>query len=231
MKIQTLLEELFGTDIKDINLNRNINTSLSPDNEERTGAFSYVSDKKNDPFIVRKTAHHDELHDSEKKNIENIDGYWKYIEGIVKNPELKDNPYFPRIYNIKYITGRNGNKIFRADIEKLEPFTNIDFDLALNYFKSIIELGVYSNKEMYKREQDLFTRACDIMRRCINTDNYFQIKDDNLKEALEYIAKLVNEGSELDIHRNNIMFRRGQYGIQMVITDPLGFIRANRQWS
>ena len=120
MKILDLLEDPYQSIKKDINLNRDIKSNPKNKSDyDAKGYFSTVKDKKNDPFIVRKTSNHfidKDLYRGDQYDAKEHDGYWEFIDDIITHPELKNNPFFPRVYNIKTIIDKSGKKVYRADL-------------------------------------------------------------------------------------------------------------------
>jgi hypothetical protein len=220
MKLKNLLEELFPTQLNTTNTNRTLQDKPMAQGDVGTGTYSSVSAKKNDPFLVRKTS---DTFQGPQYDAKEQDGYWTYIEGIVKNPELKDNPFFPRVYNIKTIKDPRGKAIYRADIEKLEPLTSLDKSLVIRYFASILnkeKTKEYLEKHRVRSQDGIIAECVYLIDKSASEGNYDFINNAQLAEALQYIHSLSNKFG-VDIHSENIMFRRGSYGLQLVITDPL----------
>lgn len=217
MKLSKLAED-FQTSTKNINVNRPIGQVKPAIN---SGAFSKVEPKKNDPFLVRKTSM-----PVDNENPETDDGYWSYIQNIISHPELKNNPFLPRVYNIKKITDPNGKVVMRADIEKLTPFTDIDPEILISYLGTLVDAEVWDryierNKIEPLRNEIPLNYFLSTINIAMHSGNYDTISNTYLIEALKFI----NDMSDLfrtDIKHDNMMFRRGNHGIQLVITDPLG---------
>lgn len=215
MKLKDLREDLYNTTTKDVTVNRDLNRK-SRTNDDTTlgsGAFASVSDKKNDPFMVRKTSHSDR-----KMDISKFDGYWTYIQGIVENPSLKNNPFLPRVYNVKKIKDASGKIVMRADIEKLQNGNVFEMDMLLSYFNNVLNADLSSFED--DDVDELLMQAAFIMESAVDYNDYSKIKNSYLIQALKYIGSL-KRSYGIDIHEGNIMFRTGGQGIQLVITDPV----------
>lgn len=155
----------------------------------------------------------------------NIDGYWKYVNELIKSNIWSSNPFFPRIYSIKKIQNSDDDEfIYSGVMEKLIEYKDIEPDVLCEYIKTIVEYPTV-NAEIIKIERSqtakyLMNRVGDVLALNMINLNSNEIKNDQLIEALEWFKKS-RLTSDLDIHADNMMFRRGKTGIQLVITDPL----------
>ena len=230
MKIQDILtEDQHQSTNKTVNLNRPIrqlNRSYhSTDKGAEQGAYSSVKPDKNDPFMVRKTS---ATKQRPNYDPDEADGYWQFIDALQRIPEMSNNPFFPRVYGVKTITGDNGRKVKRAQLEKLEPYHAIDPNMLLHYADSIIDNKNIKDwldyAERHNRlepdSRDIAMEITSTFENAINNKNYSKIKNKNLVKALQDVNEFTDLFA-LDMHAGNIMFRRGQNGIQLVITDPL----------
>lgn len=223
MKLVELFEDLYNTTKQDVTVNRDLSRKpkdLYAD-KEKNGAFSSVADKKNDPFMVRKTSHDDQ----NKYDVSEYDGYWAFIQGIVDNSELKNNPFLPRVYNVKKIKDVNGKVIMRADIEKLHHGYTFDTDILFPYFINIFGGDYEERMKHYLQEEGdepevLIKSAANKMEVAVDSGDYSRIQNPTLVKALKYIASF-NDKFEADIRDSNIMFRTGGQGLQLVIIDPI----------
>lgn len=154
----------------------------------------------------------------------NIDGYWKYVNELIKSNIWSSNPFFPRIYSIKKIQNSDDEFIYSGVMEKLIAYKDIDVDILCQYIKTIVNDafvdGEINRIERSQTAKYLMNRVGDVLCSNIINPNSDEIKNDQLIEALEWFKKS-RLTSDLDIHADNMMFRRGKTGIQLVITDPL----------
>lgn len=202
--------------VKDIDIG---NRPLKPDPNRfspnaKAGHFSKVTPTK-DAHIVRKQSHSPDIVDK--------DGYWPYVAALVDSGIAKENPYFPRLYAVKRYHNENGDLVYRADIETLESLDNIEYEILAAYVEKI------SNKKFDLSYKPYLTKGDNRYNIEYILDEFIEslirnprnlTSDPLLKQAAQFIAKFKKDYI-IDIHGNNYMFRRGQYGIQLVFTDPL----------
>ena len=229
--------EIIDTKVKDVKTRRGntaIKDRLAQDDEETDrnpnilgdpGAYGRAEKHKNLPpgMIVKYASLGGEGTDPKK------DGYFNYLNELVKNDRMASNPYFPRIYSITKID----NDQMAVVMEKLQPFMSLsnaeveamgdrafgDFDAAIKEHVDratidwTLKLGKAAKKYFYV---DLVSRAVT------GKVPLSAIKDESLQEALMVIRQIMmlRKGNE-DIHHNNVMVRRGPTGAQMVLLDPL----------
>lgn len=219
MKILNILnEEAYQTIQKHINVGKELPPAKNDNISKDSGTFSKVNPSPNDPFTVNKISKdHRETYGG-KYNAEHHDGYWSYITAIVNNDELKSNPFLPRVYSIKSYYDKEGNKKFIANIEKLLNYKEVDTKQLKQYIPHIIDIG---NDNNYFDQYPLLA-LCDTIEAAAYHGNYAHIKNEKLIEALKFINSISNR-YHIDLHSDNIMFRRTKYGIELVITDPLSF--------
>jgi len=148
------------------------------------------------------------------------DAYWGYVYYIIKN-KLWQNPYFPRIYDVKRIVDKDGKMHFTAKMEKLHPFNPNDIEgTVLPLVRRMLtkearlEFGNITG-------QDLLT----LIESAVAGDDYLKyIKDDQLIDAIKKLQYYRNKHPTLiDIWSDNVMIRKSPYGPQLVFTDPFGF--------
>ncbi len=125
---------------------------------------------------------------------ETWDSYLKYVKMIGLQ---SDNPYFPRIHDVK-INRHENRDYYVIEMEKLIKWGNVPKkvrDAALE------KLGA----------RDLWDA------------NYLRIKEaagELEREAIKLLQKLWYRGTSRDVHRGNVMFRKRGRGYQLVFTDP-----------
>lgn len=185
------------------------------------GAFSTVKDDRTDPHMVKKH-HYSPITD----NDEYIDGYVKFVNYLIANEISFTN--LPRIYNVKKIIDKNKQYIYTYQLEKLIPCTAVDVDELIALYKRTVKANLPEQLHQY----DDTTKAKEIVRmmgRIFETavmyNDYDRIKDESVIETLKVIARFMEVASDDDLgldmsNSGNLMFRRGPYGIQLVITDP-----------
>jgi len=156
-------------------------------------------------------------------SVENVeeDGYLTYLNAI--HNLNSDNPYFPRIHDLKIMKDKNGKLTYRANIERLVSFYNDK---------------IFDNDELMRSlYDDMFIKELSdpygdadagkmIHVKLDRITNYrspiSDIKDPELKEALQLIFQIKNEGGfVIDLHGGNIMWRITGTRPQLVILDPL----------
>ncbi len=180
------------------------------------GQYSTVKNDRYDPHMVRKH-HHTPLDDTVD------DGYVHFVNYLIDKKIQAVN--LPRIYNIKEITDPYGQKIYKYQLEKLNSIKNIDMEELQNLINRMIKAEYTtlqdSNVEHAKREL-LRTFGRDL-EKCIYDDDYRRIKDEELIKTLKIIKDYIKTKDDvwLDMgNAGNLMFRRGQTGLQLVIADP-----------
>ena len=167
------------------------------------GKFSYVKDKKSDPHFVQKVM---------KKASDDLSGdaYYVYIKTIVDQKIAQHNPFAPRVYKINQFKGTDGKQKYSIDMEKLIPLDDISQPELQEYARRLFDIDDEVN--MY----DFSSFVEDAMHGRI------ELKDKNLLKLFNLINSIKEKyGFYDDLHAANMMFRRGPYGIQLVITDPL----------
>ena len=200
------------------------------------GNFADVEEIRNRPDIVRKT--------SSSVKAASLDGYWVFIDELVKQ-KLWKNPYFPRVHDVKIITDAEGQKMYRAKIEKLIPLEKLELENILKLFKKTFGVSFAEKaREAYQRAKSegknvskpnlrkskVLNEIGEMMENYLNQGNLvsfeygFQIKEQNVDQQLIDALLKIHEISKkhnfgLDIHDENIMLRPGDF--HMVITDPI----------
>lgn len=225
MKILDLLEALFNTEVKP---DKRYHGYLRQDTGSRTdreiakgSVFSKVKDIKNEPHMVRKYNHRPM--DPAAHKLRSVDGFNYFIEQIIERGET-DNIHFPRVYAMKKIVDDYKQHIHTYDVEKLIPSSAVTReellkvceesfgkdDDALDYSKESLE-DIISGKVIYALEHN----------------DYDDIESESLLEALHILRDIVKSainlkrGHKLDLHVQNIMYRRTPVGTQLVINDPI----------
>ena len=211
MKIKELLEGPINTSLRTKQLGAELgnfrNKRYSPIGD--SGAFSNVKDDYGDPHMIKKS--------SNKAIRAGVDeGFRVFIEFIVKNG-YADNPHFPRVYKANKIVGKDGYAVDSYKVEKLLTKTQVDEEALVGLVKALLP--------NYKREIHEYN-AASILADEIEAETYKQLNRfelESLNDACRIIAELVasNKSVSTDLHTGNIMFRRTQHGIQVVLNDPI----------
>lgn len=177
------------------------------------GMFSTVMRDRNDPHMVQKktTTPMGRQHDTK------ADGFDAYVRMLVENG-LMDNIHFPKVYKAKKTTDNTGTHRNSYTIEKLEEISA----LSQEEFDALVEHHLLRPVYDARGLADRVSGACNSK---YDRDTY--IRMDSLKEACETIEELDDVMHfRLDIHEGNLMVRRTPYGVQLVISDPFGMVKA-----
>jgi hypothetical protein len=206
MKIFEIINTTFKTDYND------------PDSEDSAldkGHFAYVT-PDDDAHLINKINKNPTYHTNHAS-----DPYYAYIKTVADNNLASSNPYFPRIYEINAGPGIKT----QYKMEKLQPYTDFTNDEFLNIGKKIIN----NFSENYQKRCKfagydiyVFTAIKQIIEKSLNHNDFRDIKDPYLKQALHLIKNIkIKLDAVYDIKPDNIMIRMSKYGPQLVITDPL----------
>lgn len=194
--------------------------------DPNAGYFSKVEPKKNDPFMVRKT-NFDPV-----KDLEQRDGYFHYINELKKSKLAEQNPYFPRVYDVKVYKDSQGKARYKADIEKLIHASELSSEELMHVGKKMFNDFDRGLTRMSGDTDNSIVQALSVGKeKILHTinmlldDSFYSlsyIKDPTLEEAVAFLKKLhkQNPKIEFDLKSDNFMFRRGRNGPQLVITDP-----------
>ncbi len=145
------------------------------------------------------------------------DGYLAYIKTVYDfEKNGGNNSYFPKVYDLN-ITKDNKSRIsYRANIEKLRKFYDINSKTILSRFKEMFSIPPDFEEEdfgMFK-----------ILHSCLLFGEMTGIRDSALKEAMELIYNLISEKDfKPDIHSANVMWRNvgTNDNLHLVIIDPI----------
>jgi len=232
MRIQTLLE-LIEPRVKEINVRgRKFDRKTSGDGVSRwaltsdeegkgyvgAGQFSTVK-KDRDPHFVQKT--------SRDADMARNDGYWYYIKKVIDN-NLWENPYFPRVYEFKkFYKGSNAH--YRVKLETLVQMEDLNKPELIAVVSRMIGddpeyLGII---QPYHHENDIMDLIKQIFRRVWDGKKSDKM-DTNFISAMKALKEINKNTNYLyDLHKGNIMARRGPHGVHPVIVDPFSFWRSN----
>lgn len=223
------LHELFEPERKVIDT-RKRNTSLDqaasydrkhiPKNLLGSGAFSSATSTK-DEHLVNKTSH------AKSRAGRLRDAFWDYADAIIHQGIWKENPYFPRFYSIKEYKMQDGKR-YKGQMEKLQSIKNTAPDAILGWLNKTFDIECLKSRVYYAHAladnedlNDYYTT--NIVVEIISDIDSFKecITDEKLIEAIAWLQKQAwAMGMGFDLHSENVMFRNGPYGAQLVFTDP-----------
>lgn len=163
------------------------------------------------------------------------DHYVEFVKEIAQNPSMQENPHFPRIRLLRRITSTIENTFeYIVRMERLVDFTKLTEDEYEMVCRSIFKSD-YINQELfnipdfqkskqwraiYHRWAELFVGSAEIPDKVYAKIDHNRARD--LVSALRIIENLSEKyNARIDLHMQNFMFRRTQYGPVLVITDPL----------
>lgn len=191
-----------------------------------SGVFATVYGHDDNPHEVVKV--------SDPADAKNIDGYEPFIRELSRDPSMHENPHFPRIQIVRniYDPRANNNRQYIVRMEKLYSWDKLSAEefevMVTNTFKHSYIINIISGlpswveADKWKRLYFEWLDKGFISSNYIHERAYTALKLPELQQALSKIAKIAdNERVRIDIHTNNIMFRKTQYGPVLVITDPL----------
>lgn len=185
------------------------------------GAFSTVKNDRTDPHMVKKH-HYAPIHADD----EYIDGYVKFVNYLIANEISVTN--LPRIYDVKKISDPNQQYIYTYQLEKLTPVSEVGLDEIISLFKRTVKAEIpdrFNNEDDAHKAREILRMMGNMFETAVTYGDYERIKDTSVIETLKVIARFLEVASDDDLgfdmaNPNNIMFRRGPYGLQLVITDP-----------
>ena len=173
------------------------------------GKFSKGKENSKDPFMFDKTS----LLPSELED----DAYYNYI--MAAKPYMKSNPYFPRVYDITLTKDPSGKIIPKYSIEKLRELEYGPDDEgnlpALETNDALLDKIFFDPPK--------YANISHEIRKVALTGDFSNVKDEMLIKALKLIQKVKESNPKFnyDLNINNIMYRVGPMGPQIVLTDPL----------
>lgn len=220
------------TDYPPATINQLLN---DPDVGEKIGggSFGKVYRNKSNPHEVIKIGF--------TENIPTRDGYLGFLNNI-KRLKLTT---FPQVYNIEVFQNvdpedkRNHPFIFKVHMEKLIPTKQLNsseiVSLSERFFGSI---PATDEERIHYKTYDKIAYFLDQLKRYLQYDDSYdksysshvvqptrkEIPDAQLRLALRAMRKTLKD-FRLDLHDENIMFRRTPYGVMPVFTDPFAFPR------
>lgn len=158
------------------------------------GAFAFVQDENE---------HEVNRNERGKRGSRAYDpGYQAYADAIVTHELASKNPYFPRIRAIRTNYNETTSYVVERLIHHHDLKDESDTLMALGgrmfkHFDSLIDDLSLVNHENASTK-DIIGVIIEIIRHAVETENYYDIKDPLLQEALKTIVLLANE--------NDLMF-------------------------
>jgi hypothetical protein len=149
-----------------------------------------------------------------------FDAKYHWVKAIY--PIMGDNPHLPVYYNIKFERDKNNFIKTNYTMENLLGLSALRLEqlraLAAKTFNDEKFYDVAVTPEMIAK----LIREIIIDYRFKKTPAYNV--DPELEQALKLIVEVLNKNSafSIDMHAGNIMVRNTGYGLQLVITDPIG---------
>lgn len=209
-------EDLARTQISDrkyggtFNLDR---ASKKTTDELGRGGFSSVRPDKADPHMVKKQS----IVPLGRSHADKEDGFSVFVRMIAENG-MMDNIHFPKVYKAQKITDANQTHRHHFTMEKLTPLESLEPE-------EIASVEEHHMTPGYNDELSIAERIYDACRSARARDTY--IKMESLKEACEALDEMDDVSDfRIDIHDDNIMVRRTPHGLQLVISDPFGMVKA-----
>lgn len=176
------------------------------------GHYSRVKPHPSDPHLVKKTSHNIKYSGD--------DGYRSFIAYIIEN-KLTDNIHFPKVYNIRTITDKNGKKIYSFDVERLVPLRK----LGVEQMKAALDSHFNDDRiEEVEDEDDGIGIIMTNIDMAVHEGVFSVLKTQELKDACFILFKLSKDEASphwFDLKYDNMMWRLTPYGAQLVFTDPL----------
>lgn len=232
-------------------LTRQKGTKQISKNSRYADAFSI----DNDPGTINKVArptNKDELGRETHLTSLGEDGYYQYLDMLSKNERISNNPFFPRIYDLKTFKGKDSKYTYSVNMEKLQPMDTLsleevlmlgrnlftDFDASMKQYRAEIYPDLKTPKRTDSEAENerlqhwyqgsMRNAAVDCLAHMFdvamdyNSGVATNVKNSHLKQAMMLIRKTVQSNQFVsDIHRDNIMVRRGPTAPQIVVTDPI----------
>lgn len=205
---------------------------------ERIGS-GYEADaysNENDPGNIDKIAKPGKI-----KSLSN-DAYYQYLDALAHNERIANNPFFPRIFNLKTFRSKDGKYTYKVNMEKLNPLDTLSLEELVrigNELFSDFNAVYQERKEGHESVNKMRTKseyATNVLTRLAQTalaqcfhsvltasGPSTNIKNAHLKQAMMLIRSVLykNKRFVADLHKGNIMVRRGPFAPQLVITDPI----------
>ncbi len=170
------------------------------------------------------------------------DSYFKYISAIAKSDRIQRNPFFPKIYGVQVLGDKQGNQMYKVEMERLLDFDTLSAEECVMLGERLFfNFAGFAKEYVARRKEVVPSQHRDkvslkskgtagfvllkAMEKCCTYGESVAtyIKDPKLKEAMIILRDLIKKDSDVspDFHDGNIMVRRGPGGPQLVLTDPV----------
>lgn len=189
----------------------------SPDKDVKQGWYSGGMTNPRDPHEFIKKTHLTTKLDK--------DAYYTYVMEIRKlKQEGYQNPFFPQVYKVDITQDTKGNQRPRYRIEKLQSgYGNYPPEALEGMYERLFNNELKVDTAFDNRSYAIWYEISQQLRKAVQRGNYTNIRDDQLKEALMLIDKIIEEhpGWNEDLHIENIRIRGSSTGPQLVLMDPI----------
>jgi hypothetical protein len=189
----------------------------SPGKDVKQGIYSGGMTNPRDPHEFIKKPHLTAKLDK--------DAYYTFVMEIRRlKQEGYQNPFFPQVYNVDITQDTKGNQRPRYRIEKLQSgYGNYPPEALEGMYERLFNNELRVDSSYNNRSYAIWYEISQQLRKAVQRSNYTNIKDDQLKEALMLIDKIIDEheGWSEDLHIENIRIRGSSIGPQLVLMDPI----------
>lgn len=184
------------------------------------GTQARVKNDPMDPHMVKK-------HNTRPYNAthgKGNDGFNIFIDYLITN-DLTDNIHFPKVYNIKTITDRDGSFIHTYTMEKLVEFSAVGADQIVSYMDNNLNPDLIGTMPEWIVDEDAKLRWLEprierVIDRAVSL-NADVASTETLSEAFNIVYKASRElNIDSDLHIGNMMWRRSSTGLTLIINDP-----------
>ena len=152
------------------------------------------------------------------------DAYYKYVEEINKLKQKGyTNPFFPQVYNVDITQDPRGNQRPRYRIEKLQQGENFSDEALLGMYERLFNNDIKIETGWSSTTEAIWYAIASEVNKAAAWDDYANIKDKKLKQALMLIADIVRDHPDwnVDLHQGNIRVRGSSLGPHLVLMDPI----------
>lgn len=183
-----------------------------------SGTFSSASEDKADPHMVSKQQHR-------KHSVSGLTDMFDEYAVIIARDKLWNMVHFPRVYTIKSYVDPQGETKSQWSMEKLIPMNS----KSLNHLEINSLCERYFDEYVYEEISDAEFHLGEIayqIEKIIEEDALHLIIDETFRAASKKLIAVYHElqgkypSATMDLHDENIMYRRSPHGLDMVFSDP-----------
>lgn len=186
-----------------------------------SGVATTVYQKKTQPHEVKKITFHV------------VDFYESYLFEFLKVCiEHQGNPFFPKIYSVQVLRERDhGYFAVYVTMEKLHQLEDLTWGEISFLYRKLFDISVKKATELraIRDKEDAIIFLARLVKTQVdkihglNVPAYGVKPSPQLEMALRELGSILKKvpGAFADIHKDNIMFRRTPYGVQLVLSDPV----------